>query len=329
MKMTEIKHKIFDYISNNIQVQTIVLINHFGMSRQAMQVHLKQLVTANMITKVGVPPNVYYSVSPRAIDSPAKLGTSILDEFQVITPVGNLIEGADAMVYWTDKRDFNYNDYIIRYGIIKSKYNNYKDSYNLIDATEKMKNTFRNSTYIDKAYIGEFSSIEIFGKTPIYAKLLYAKLGSNKKLMIDLFEGPKKQILEIIKIYKIDMLGFVTPTVDRKVQLMDELRKYLNINLPIIKIVKIKNQYAVPQKTLKLPTERIENAINTFIVPQQVILQNILLIDDFVGSGSSLNYISEKIKKIQPNCQIITYAIAGTPNGIVNVSKEFEVVNEA
>ncbi len=52
----------------------------------------------------------------------------------------------------------------------------------------------------------------------------------------------------------------------------------------------------MPQKSLNKLEERIENAENTFSVPERNGYNHIILIDDAVGSGATLNMISGKLK---------------------------------
>jgi hypoxanthine phosphoribosyltransferase len=110
------------------------------------------------------------------------------------------------------------------------------------------------------------------------------------------------------------------------------LEKYLKINLPKITIKKVSSEFLIPQKSLSKQSARIQNANNTFVVENASPCSNILLIDDFVGSGSTLNYIAKKIKSkiLNKQVKITCFAISGTPNGIINNENEkFEVVNEA
>ena len=254
--------------------------------------------------------------------------SEILENFEQITPDGKLYTGFKAMNYWADKRNVNIDIAINNYILMYRKYDIYKDSSGLIDATMKIKNTFINNCFIDQAYISEFSAIEIYGKTPTYAKLLYAKQSADENNIKDLIREPVLKIKELIRNQNILAIGFITPSIARNVQLITEIQNAINTDLPIIKIDKIKNDYIVPQKTLKNTADRIENAIKTFEVINQEIPNKILLIDDFIGSGSSLNFVAEKIKKINPNCIINCFAIAGTPNGIINNSNKYEVVSE-
>jgi predicted amidophosphoribosyltransferase len=77
---------------------------------------------------------------------------------------------------------------------------------------------------------------------------------------------------------------------------MKFLESHLKINLPKIKVLKISGIIPVPQKSLHKMDERINNATLTFAVNEKSAYKKILLFDDAVGSGSTLNQIAEKIK---------------------------------
>jgi predicted amidophosphoribosyltransferase len=61
--------------------------------------------------------------------------------------------------------------------------------------------------------------------------------------------------------------------------------------------------------------ERIRNAENTFAVTDQRKFRHLILIDDAVGSGSTLNQISEKIKNKGVADKITGLAIVGSFKG--------------
>ena len=103
---------------------------------------------------------------------------------------------------------------------------------------------------------------------------------------------------------------------------MRVLEKGLKENSRKVSIVKIKTTVAVPQKTLNKLEDRIENAKKTLIVEENSIFNNILLIDDAVGSGATLNETARKIKE-KKICKgkIIGLAITGSFKG-------FDVISE-
>jgi predicted amidophosphoribosyltransferase len=94
--------------------------------------------------------------------------------------------------------------------------------------------------------------------------------------------------------------------------------------LPLKKIgiVKIRSDIVVPQKTLSKIGDRIENAKGTFFIDDKGSYNNILLIDDAVGSGATLNVVAGKIRQAKLNRgKIIGLAITGSYKG-------FDVISE-
>ena len=89
-----------------------------------------------------------------------------------------------------------------------------------------------------------------------------------------------------------------------------------------INIVKTKNKLLIPQKTLNKLEDRIENAKKTIIVNDTRIFNNILLIDDAVGSGSTLNETALQIRR-KKICTGKIYGLA-----IVGSFKGFDVISE-
>ena len=112
-----------------------------------------------------------------------------------------------------------------------------------------------------------------------------------------------------------DAVGFVPPTIRREVQIMKYLETHLKINLPKVNIQKISGIIPVPQKSLNKIEERISNAENTFVVSETIKYKHLLLIDDAVGSGSTLNQIAGKIKQKGIAQKITGLAVVGSFKG--------------
>lgn len=102
---------------------------------------------------------------------------------------------------------------------------------------------------------------------------------------------------------------------------MKYLETHLKINLPKIKIQKISGIIPVPQKSLSKIEERINNAEHTFAVSETVKYKHVLLIDDAVGSGSTMNQIAGKIKQKGIAKKITGIAVVGSFKG-------FEVITD-
>src|SRR5690554_4235180 len=96
---------------------------------------------------------------------------------------------------------------------------------------------------------------------------------------------------------------------------MKVLANGLKIPLPQVEIQKISGIIPVPQKSLNKLEERITNAENTFAVKGLARYKNLLLIDDAVGSGSTLNQIAGKIKAKNIAQHITGIAVVGSFKG--------------
>jgi predicted amidophosphoribosyltransferase len=104
---------------------------------------------------------------------------------------------------------------------------------------------------------------------------------------------------------------------------MTILNHSLQINLPEITATKIPSLTKVPQKTLRKLSDRIVNAQSTIAInPNQNINGNVLILDDAVGSGATLNETARKIKNISmQKIKVYGYAVVGSRKG-------FDVISE-
>lgn len=184
-----------------------------------------------------------------------------------------------------------------------------------------MKSSF-SEVFLDELYYLDFYSIERFGKTKLGNILLYAKQGQNKFLMKEAINLVKVKILEIISKEKIEAVGFIPPTVPRAIQFQKELEKDLQLSLPKIILTKHIIDTPIPQKSLNKLSDRVENARATILYKDDDKSYNrILLIDDALGSGATLNEVAKKIKIEKGAKKIIGLALVGSFKG-------FDVVNE-
>ncbi len=339
---TDTSHKILDFIKQRKQITVQDLVIYLGHSPQAIHRQLKKLVETKKIQKIGKPPKVYYQLfvnnfltaTLSSYDEP-NFDSLINDKFIQILPDGTELFGYQAFIYWCGQRGFDITEYSQKFNQIYTKYEFYKNSQGIIDATSKLNNTYKNQVFLAKLFYLEFSALEIFGKTKAYTYLFYSKLNENRKMMYQIFDDLKVnlQVDKIINFFDIQAVAFIPPTVPRKIQIQKELERFLDLNLPVIEIIKIQTPILVPQKTLSSPQERIINSQSTFVVPKFHNYKKILLIDDFTGSGATLNFVAQKIldKSAQQdalNVQIYGLTLCGTPNGLINNSQKFEVIKE-
>ncbi len=316
--------KIIAYIKGKKQATSNELSLYLGISRQALSKHLNRFIADKILVKSGRPPKVFYLLSEvkenrnYPIDQEA---TKKIDEnYLIVTPAGEFKEGVEGFVYWCEKNKLDpvktANEYVktlLKYEVFK------KDG--LIDGKQKFASTFE-QVNLDKIFYLDFYSIERFGKTKLGQLLLYAKQSQDHRLIKKLIESIRPKINELIEIFQIEAVGFIPPTIKREVQFMRELQRGLALDLRILDITKVKTPVIVPQKSLNNLADRIENAKKSIVIEDDGRYNNILLIDDAVGSGATLNETAGQIKsRGLVKGKIIGLAITGSFKG-------FEVISE-
>ena len=322
---TDTANKIVAYVQQKGNVTAHALSGYLGLSPQAVFRQLARLILQNKLKKIGKPPKVFYSIDDRQavalnVEIPSAIQKKIEDNFYLITPTGNPLSGVPAFRYWCEKQSLDVLKTAAEYSVTLKKYEAFKKD-GLIDGMRKFRATF-NKVYLDHLFYLDFYAIERFGKTKLGQWLLYAKQSQDRRQIFDLVDTIKPSVERLLEEYNINAVGFIPPTVKREVQLMKELDHRLGLSQPQISFVKVKTPVIVPQKTLNKLNDRIENAAVSIIVNEKQAYNNILLIDDAVGSGATLNETARKIKT-QGLCrgELIGLAITGSFKG-------FDVVSE-
>jgi hypoxanthine-guanine phosphoribosyltransferase/DNA-binding Lrp family transcriptional regulator len=321
---TNTSQKIIEYIREKGQVSPNELTKYLNITSRAVFKQLKKLLDRGDLSKVGQPPKVYYVIkdsSPNSAASWDKLSSKTIDDnFITVTSSGEFLEGVEAFVHWCSVRNFSPEKKAKEYEKIFNKYESIRKM-NLISGVQKLKTTF-SEVYLDELYYLDFYSIEVFGKTKLGQKLLYAKQSQNKELIGSLVEDIRPQIKTLIDRKSIDGVLFVPPTVKREIQFMRELEKRLRLKERSLNVTKIRTPIMIPQKTLSKLEERIENARNTFVIDDNLEYNNVLIIDDAVGSGATMNELAKMLqKKGIVKGKIIGLAITGSLKG-------FDVISE-
>lgn len=324
---TDTSKRIIEYIGKKGQSTAKDLANYLGISSQALFKQLAKLLGKEKIYKIGKPPKVFYYLNKKLpknkigyVDIDEKVKKVLESSFLTITPTGERKEGMEGFDFWCQKTKQPFEKTAKEYVKTLKKYENLKKN-GIIDGIKKLESSF-SKIYLNHIFYLDFYSIERFGKTKLGQMLLYAKQSQNKELIKELILDIEPQIRQLIKKYNINAVGFIPPTVKRETQFMKELERNLLLHLPKIKIIKVKTEIAVPQKTLNKLEDRIENAQKTIVVDGDQKFKNILLVDDAVGSGATLNETAAQIKN-RGLCRgkIIGLAITGSFKG-------FDIISE-
>jgi hypothetical protein len=319
-----VKEQIATLLDTFKELSVNEIASKIAVSKQMIHVALKQLLEKGVVIKLGAAPKtIYRKISNEQKDTSIPIVDIseddlkyLTDNFLIVTDIGNLVNGIEAFNYWCKQRDLPLEKTIKEFLTTKKKYDTYFNKSKIIDGTEKLRNTKEyENIWLDKLYYLDFYAIERFGKTRLGTLLHYAKQGQNKYLMQIMMTEIDAKIKSFIIEHKIDAVAFVPPTVKREVQIMKFIEQKLNLNIPKIDIQKISGIIPIPQKSLSKMNERIRNAENTFAVVDNRSFKHVLLIDDAVGSGSTMNQIAEKVKNKNVGKKVTGLAIVGSFKG--------------
>lgn len=322
MLISDIPDQIIAQIKSVRKVTIKELVAKLGVSKQTVHKHIKKLIEERKIQKYGSAPNVYYSlieeriVPPETVDLDSSIKKTLEENYLYVSPLGEMHYGVLGFSYWCQKINQDVCKIAKEYVAFISKYK----KQGRINADQKMEKTFYD-TIIAHTIYEDFYSIPRFGKTKLGQLILYAKQNQNLTLIQKIVSQVRTSIIEIIEEFDIKAICFVPPTVKRETQFMTEFQRMLRINLPIISTKKIRNDVAVPQKTLNNLPDRIKNAQNTIIIDDMRHFDDILVIDDAVGSGATLHEMAIKLKDKNNAKRVIGYAIVGSFKG-------FDVITE-
>lgn len=319
------REKIVKYIKENGQATVQELALSLGISLSMTHRHLKTLVGSAILQKVGSAPRVFYIVN-EGVDT--HTGVVVMDDairqlinknFLLITPQGQRVDGVDGFVRWCIERGYDTEEKAHEYEKLFYKYERIRKD-GLFDGMLKFRNTFK-EICVDGVYYIDFYAWEIFGKTQLGQLLLYAKQSEDREMMKNVVEIASPHIIRMIQKYRIEAIGYIPPTVKRSVQLMGVLEKSIQTNLSVIAIEKVPGEIRVPQKTLSKLKDRMDNARATIFVSDRRQFGTVLLIDDAVGSGATLNEVACKLRKQKVAKKVIGLAIVGSVKG-------FDVISE-
>jgi DNA-binding Lrp family transcriptional regulator len=324
MAKTNTKQKLLDYIQSNGEVSPRELSEYLEISPQALFRHIKTLIHQNKIKKIGSSPKVFYKIIEFKQDKSEynveKEDILLLENhFFFVSPIGERYSGLDAMINWCNRQNLPLEKTIDDYKKTLKKYNSYKKNY-IIDGIQKLKSTFKD-VYLNRLFYLDFYAIERFGKTKLGYFLLYSKQGQSMSFMNELILHVKPKIELLIKSNSFDAIAFTPPTVKRDHQIIKMLEKNCNFGLKVLKIEKLKTPIIVPQKTLSKLDDRILNAQNTMLVTEKNSFNHVLLIDDAVGSGATLNEIAKQMKNKNIAKKITGLALVGSFKG-------FDIISE-
>ncbi len=307
-------------------IRSSEIVKMLNVSAKTVYKHLLILLDEQIIQKTGKIPRIFYiynETNSEGVIISNEADQIIENNYIYVSPSGEIKRGIDGFQTWCQKNTFDISkEKRLLSEKIKMVQKIKKDG--LISAKKKILSATGNLN-LDEVFFGDFYNLDHFGKTKLGQLVYLGKSSQNKELIGEIAKMIKPAMVQLIEKYEIGLICFIPPTIDRKVQFLDVLKKRLKLNLPEVIAVKIPSATKVPQKTLRKLEDRIINAQKTIAVnPNQKIIANILIIDDATGSGATLNETAGKIRNIlgkNKNVKIIGYSVVGSFKG-------FDVISE-
>jgi len=324
-----IEYQIVNYLKTNQEASVSEMQEKMGVSRQMLHRILNRMLEEGYLQKLGRPPKVFYRLSQVSAGKKSSMLSFSDDEinflnehFLIITEIGKRLEGVEAMRTWCERQKLPLEKTAREFITTEKKYLKYFLPNGFINGTNKLINTNGfDAIAIDDLFYCDFYAIERFGKTRLGTLLHFAKQGQNRQLMQEIILQTKEKVEFLIKEKKVEAVGYIPPTIRRQLQFMSVLQKGFNFPLPHLNLVKVTGDIPVPQKALNKIEDRIANARASIVVKETRHFDKILLIDDAVGSGATMNETAAKLKQKSVAQKIFGIAITGSFKG-------FDVIQE-
>lgn len=295
-------------------------------SKQMVHVVLNNLIANGIIQKLGSTPKTSYRKPDKEdaiqINDPLPQLTArelnlLNNGFLIVNDLGNLLRGAEAFYLWCSQHKLPFEKALVEFEDVLKTEQLFYNKFGVINATDKLLNTKGyDKIWLDNLFYLAFNKRKHFGRTPLGTLMYYAKEGQSRFLMTKILEEIKTPIHEFINLQDADAIAFVPSTIKRELQLMKFLQSNLNLQLPIVEIKKVGGLIPVPQKSITKIESRIRNAENTYVVTDTRSFKHVVLIDNLVESGATLNQIAGKIKLKGIAAEVTGLGIVGSFGGV-------------
>ena len=299
-------------------------------SPSLVQRYLKCFLAEGLVERLGSGPRVFYRFVK---EPPATIKSPIIDRhFMLKDPVGNIHYGVAAFLQWSqdnlkkyslEEKVRLYEQYVRDMQRLRKK----DGAFSLDGKMDDFHTQTGEEVYLQDVVCAVPYAFPDFGKTKESILLSIAKEGSSQSA--GFCDQLVSDFLPVLSVYiereGFDAVVFVPPSASRRVQLMHILHRRFSAipgHSPVVKLDKRHGMVVQQQKHLGRIKDRLENADRTFYVrPMKESYDKVLLIDDFVGSGATLNQVAKKL--IQQGVAKKVWGI-----GIVGVRKGFKVVKK-
>ncbi len=309
---------IVKFIEENGPVRPSEIARALQLSTQDVHWHLRKLKAKGTLLVIGAPPKTHYAVASAPsvqVQVPTSYSSIIDEYFSYLTPRGELIFGVAAFADWLRSRKLEKDAESLAKAYVdlcESIYTNLQKPFSTLARV----NGILGTSHLDDVFISDFYALPQFGKTILGNLVHAAKTTGDRRFAREIAASIRPDLKKLIKIFRPTYVCIVPHSVPRKVQFLPELEIQLKLSLPKIPVNKLfVGNVPVAQKSLSKTSERIANAQSTFTIPYGAVVGGtVLLVDDAVGSGATLDAIAKMLKRAGAR-KVIGYAVVGSYKG--------------
>ena len=293
------KQRIIDILRHK-RLSPHDLRQELGISASVVHSHLRHLVELGLVEKFGNAPHVLYAVREKTV-------ADVVDEHFVFQDsLGVLHFGMDGFRLWSDRglKKISFEEKIDLYAkrILIMESNKHED---VFDMTEKLQKVVAagEDVHLREMTCLSLRTLQDFGRTKMGVYMDIVKSVGSAKIMDMVLDFSVPLIIAYAKRKQVNAVLFIPPTRRRHKQIMTLLEKQFRIGplrTAAIDIKKIRRDTPREQKTIRDLQDRIYNADHTFHISRYSHVHNykkILLVDDFIGSGATLNQVAKMLRK--------------------------------
>ena len=336
-KFTSLK-PILDILSQGQEFSAWEISEHLWKSRQLVHKYLKQLINEWKIKKVGKTPHAkyrllqessdktdYWELETREIVPLDYKTTKILEEaFFKFSPTWEKLTWVDWIVEWLQERNNNVHSSITEYLRLHTYFESQKDDCWMLHAEQSFWKHFE-INYLEQVLYADQYIYWQFWRWKLSELAYYGKQLQDKNLISESIKIILPKLKCIISRWSFDAIAITPWSVKRENQILKILQKKLWVlKLPFVNVIKYSQSWIlIPQKSLKKSEDRIKNAKSTIFIDDRHIwnYKKVLLIDDFVGSGATLNETAKKLKDEWVQ-EVVGFVFVG------NTDLQYEVIYE-
>jgi Phosphoribosyl transferase domain len=329
---------ILDILARHPELSVDAISTHLKRSTAIIHRYLIALVADGKVEKIGSAPHTMYrlthaawvTVEPSRQTSPDISPLSYSDErilsdiFVKYSPTGKRYQWSTGWTLWCSERGLDPIEKWWKYKEIYTHLLSLEDSCGLLRATDAYA-TALGTRWLDELYYADQYRWMEFGRGRLAEVAFYAKQSQHLPLIEETLALTIPKILCLIRWGGFDAIAITPWSIERRHQLLMAIQDALSIcGLPLVHIVKYyEHGIRIPQKSLKTREERIDNARNTIYVDDKrsSLYKKVLLIDDFVGSGATMNELAKKLKDEWVR-EVIGCALVG------NLNLSYDVIAE-